>query len=141
MTSSNRSARSSSASTCRPTCRPTARCEQPISRLLERRVQILDQVVVVFEPGREADQAFAYPEFGARLHRQPLMRGGGGMGDEAFGVAEVVGNQRKLQRVEKTERRRLAALDLKGDKGRSGAHLLLRQRGLRVIGAGWINQP
>src|SRR5260221_12040829 len=82
------------------------------SRFLQRRVQILDQVVAVFESGRESDQTFADPEFGARLRRQPLMRGGRRMGDEALGVAEIVGNPRNLQRVERAERGRLAALDL-----------------------------
>src|SRR5207247_1099 len=99
-TSSNRSARSGSASTCRPPCRPIGRCEfkrmgsgelrigigsiryslfatryQP-SRLLQRRGEILDQIVGMFEAGGETDEAFADAEFGARLRRQPLMRGG-----------------------------------------------------------------
>src|ERR1700676_1841485 len=88
-TSSDRSGRSSSASTCRPTGRPTGRCELMAgttivvrSRLLQRRVQILDQIVRMFEPGRESDKTFADPEFSARLGRQPLMRGGGRVGDE-----------------------------------------------------------
>ena len=76
------------------------------SRLLQRRLQILDQIVAVFEPDREPDKALADAEFGARFGRQPLMRGGGGMGDEALGVAEIVGDPRDLQRVERAERRR-----------------------------------
>src|SRR6202035_3335856 len=82
------------------------------SRLLQRRVQILDQVVAMFEPGGESDKTLADAEFGARLRRQPLMGGGRGMGDETLGVAEIVGNPRDFQRVEGAERRRLAALDL-----------------------------
>src|ERR1035437_2135992 len=82
------------------------------SRLLQRRQQILDQIVAVFEAGREPDKTLADPEFGARLWRQPLMRGGRRMGDEALGVAEIVGNPPQLQPVESAERRRLAALDL-----------------------------
>src|ERR1700744_6146700 len=111
------------------------------SRLLQRRLQILDQVVSVLQAGRESDKAFADPEFGARLRRQPLMRGGGGMGDEALGVAEIVRNPRQLQRVERAERRRLAALDLEADQRRAGAHLLLHQGRLRMIGPARINQP
>ena len=77
------------------------------SRLLQRRVQILDQIVGMFEPGGEADKTFADAEFGARLRRQPLMRRGRRMGDEALGVAEIVGDPRQLQRV---EQRNAAAL-------------------------------
>src|SRR5258707_14329257 len=122
-------------------------CNSPLairplaSRLLQRRLQILDQIVLMFKPGRESDKAFADPEFGARLRRQPLMRGGGGMGDEALGVAEIVGNPRYLQRVEAAERGRLAALDLEADQRRSAAHLLLDQGGLWMIGAAGIDQP
>ena len=71
-----------------------------MSRLLQRGVQILDQIVGVFEPGRESDKAFADAKFGARFRLQPLMRRGRGMGDEALGVAEIVGNPRDLQRIE-----------------------------------------
>src|SRR6202790_53579 len=187
MTSSNRSARSSSASTCRPTCRPIARCDSchcaaqsdeaiqlpsgmlldcfalssgarsrdPLarndvsgyvvrtrtSRLRQRGSQILDQIVAVFEAGRESDETLADPEFGSRLRRQPLVGGGGWMGDEALGVAEIVRNPRDLQRVETTERRRLAALDLEADQRRSRAHLLLHQGGLRMIRSPGVNQP
>src|SRR6266446_2467819 len=135
MTSSDRSARSSSASTCRPMCRLIGRCEASCpgrgaafftllrragthwsfkgwvpdqqlttprvrrvaqhpghtnSRLLQRLLQILDQIVAVLEAGRESDKTFADAELGSRLRRQPLMRGGGRMGDEALGVAEIV---------------------------------------------------
>src|SRR5438046_9404959 len=82
------------------------------SRLVQRLLQILDQIVTMFEAGRESDKTFADAEFGSSLRRQPLMRGGGGMGDEALGVAEIVRNPRDLQRVEATERRRLAACEL-----------------------------
>ena len=68
--------------------------------------KILDQIVGMLEPGREADEAFADAEFGARLRRQPLMRRGRRMGDEALGVAEIVGDARDLQRVEAAERGR-----------------------------------
>src|ERR1700682_4752500 len=106
-----------------------------ISRRLQRGLQILDQIVAVLEAGGEPDKTLADAEFGAAFRRQPLMGGGRRMGDKALGVAEIVRNPRQLQRVETTERRRLAALDLEADQRRSRAHLLLHQGGLWVIGA------
>ena len=76
------------------------------SRLLQRALQILDQIVAMLEPGGESDKAFADAELGARLRRQPLMRSGRRMGNEALGVAEIVGDPRQLQSVEAAERRR-----------------------------------
>src|SRR5437879_6562598 len=90
------------------------------SRPLQCRLQILDQIVAMLQPRRESDKTLADAEFGARLQSQPLMGRGRRMGDEAFGVAEVVGNPRKLQRVQTTERPRLAALDLESDERRAG---------------------
>ena len=83
------------------------------SRLLQRRRKILDQIVALLEPGREADKALADAEFGARLRRQPLMRRRRRMGDEALGVAEIVGDPRDLQRVEAAERAALPPLTSK----------------------------
>src|SRR6478735_11568611 len=91
------------------------------SRLLQRLLQVLDQIVAVLEARRESDKAFADAEFGPGLRCKALMRGGGRMGDQALGVAEIVRDTRDLHRVETTERRRLAALDLEADQRRSGA--------------------
>ena len=66
--------------------------------LLQRRLQILDQIVGMFEAGGVADEAVADPELGACFRRKPLMRRGRRMGDEALGVAEIVGDARELQR-------------------------------------------
>ena len=44
----------------------------------------------MLEAGGEPHKALADAEFGARFRRQPLMRRGRGMGDEALGVAEIV---------------------------------------------------
>ena len=74
----------------------------------------------MLEPGREANETFADAEFGARLRRQPLMRRGRRMGDEALGVAKIVRDPRDLQAVEAAERTGLAALDLETDQGRAG---------------------
>src|SRR5437879_8287623 len=110
-TSSSRSVRLGSASTCRRMCRPTGRCEASgCSRPLQRRMQVLDQIVGMLEAGREANETFADAELGARFRREPLMRCGGGMGDKALGVAEIVRDPRNLQPIEKTERAGLAAL-------------------------------
>src|ERR1700726_172313 len=117
------------------------RYSPPTSRPLQRLLQILDQIVAMFEAGGEPDKSFADAEFGARIRRQPLVRGGGRMGDEALGVAEIVGNPRDFERIETPERTRLAALDLESDQRRSGAHLLFHQCGLRMIGAAGIDQP
>src|SRR5262245_42547447 len=95
----------------------------------------------MLQSGREAHEALADAELGAGFRLEALMRGGGGMGDEALGVAEIVGYPRQLQRIEEAERGRLAALDLEANQGRAGAHLLLDQRRLRVIGATGIDQP
>src|SRR5450432_736800 len=111
------------------------------SSFLQRRGEILDQVVGMFEAGGETDEALADAEFGAGLGRQPLMRGGRGMRDEALGVAEIVRDQRQLKGVEAAERRRLAALDLEADQRRAGAHLLLHHRRLRMILATGIQEP
>ena len=46
------------------------------SRRLQRGLQILDQIVAMFEAGREPDKAFADAEFGSRLRGQALMRRG-----------------------------------------------------------------
>src|ERR1700756_4179577 len=94
------------------------------SHLLQRLIEILDQIVGMLEPGGEADEAVADAEFGARLRLQPLMGGGRRMGDEALGIAEIVGDARELERIEAAERARLAALDLEADQRRAAAHLL-----------------
>src|SRR4029078_10091132 len=101
---------------------------RPLSRLLQRLRQILDQIVCMLESRREANETVADAEFGARVRLEPLMRGGRGMRDKAFGVAEIVGDPRKLQRVEASERAGLAALHLEGDQRRAAAHLLPDER-------------
>src|SRR5947207_15224488 len=97
----------------------------PRSRLRQRVLKVLDQIVDMLQPRGVADKTFADAEFGARIRRQALMRRGRGMGDEALGVAEIVRDPRQFQRVEAAERSRLAALHLKADQRRARAHLLL----------------
>jgi len=55
----------------------------------------------MLEPGGEADKTLADAELGARLWREPLVRRGRRMGDETLGVAEIVGDPRDLQPVER----------------------------------------
>src|SRR4051795_7493886 len=74
-------------------------------RLLQRRGQILDQVVRVLKPRREADEALADAERGAVLRLEALMRRRCRMRDEALGVAEVVRDLGELELVEHAERR------------------------------------
>src|SRR5260370_18939422 len=92
-----------------PVAWPGRRRSVADSRLLQCCLQILDQIVAVLEAGREPDKAFADPEFGARLRRQPLMGGSPRMGDEAFGIAEIVRNPAKLHPLKTAEPRRLSA--------------------------------
>jgi hypothetical protein len=54
---------------------------------LQRVQQILDQVVGVLEAAGEPHHSVADAERGARLRRQPLVRGGRRVGDQPFGVA------------------------------------------------------
>ena len=105
------------------------------SRLLQRRQQILDQVVGMLEAGRKPDQPVADAKLGALLRRQPLMRRRRRMRDQAFGVAEIVGDADQLQRVEKAERAFLAAFDFERAQRRAGPHLLCDDVGLRMVRA------
>ena len=66
----------------------------------------------LLEPDRQTQQPVADADARARLRRQPLMRRRRRMGDEALGVAEVVGDLDDLQRVGEAEGRGLAALDV-----------------------------
>src|SRR5215831_3132763 len=85
------------------------------SRFLQRRRQVGRNIVRVFEPDREPHQAVADAKLGTCLRRQALMRRGGWMGDEAFGVAKIVGNAQEIQSVEESECARFAAGHLEGD--------------------------
>ena len=60
------------------------------------------------------------------------VRGGGRVGDQRLGIAEVVGDVDDLQLVEHLERPVLAAVELEGDDGAAAAHLPLGQVMLRM---------
>ena len=57
-----------------------------------------------FEPDRQAHQPVADAELGALLGLEPLVRRRRRMGDQALGVAEIVGDAHELERILKAER-------------------------------------
>ena len=59
---------------------------------IQRRLQILPEVLDVLEPDRKPEQALRDPLLEPRLLGEPLVRRGRGMGDQALGVAEIVGD-------------------------------------------------
>src|ERR1700756_3556639 len=73
-------------------------------RPLQRRRQILDQIIGMLESRGEADKTLADAERGAIFRLQALLRRGGRVCHEALGVAEIVGNLGKLELVEHAER-------------------------------------
>src|SRR5947208_7160141 len=97
-------------------------------------VEVLDEVVGVFEPGGEAHQTVADAEFGAGCGREPLVRGSGGVRDQALGVAEIVAYLGELARILEAECGRLAAFDIVGDQRRTRPQLAVCYCGLPVRG-------
>src|SRR6202007_2252955 len=91
--------------------------------LTQRPLDVIEQVGLRFEPGREAHQRVANAELGPRLGLKTRMRRRRRMGDEALRVAEVVRNVDEPQRVEKTEAARLVAGDVKRDEATALRHL------------------
>src|SRR5688500_20141953 len=61
------------------------------------------------------------------------MRGGRGMGHERLRVAEIIGDEDQLQRVEEAEGGVLAAFQIDADDRAARRHLLLRQLDLREV--------
>src|SRR6185436_12461723 len=103
-------------------------------RLVEIGLKILD----ILKPDGEADAAIDNADLGALLRRQPLMRGGRRVRDEALGVAEIVGDLEDLERVHETEGVTLPTLHLESDHGTAASHLPLGELSLRMIVAPWI---
>ena len=75
------------------------------------------------------------------LRPEALMRGRRRMGDQALGVAEIVGDTHELERILEAECGVLAAVDLEGDERRAAAHLLGDDRRLRMVRPAGIDQP
>ena len=57
----------------------------------------------MLESGRKPDQPVANSELGTLFRRQPLMRCGRRMRDQAFRVTEIIGDADEAERVEKAE--------------------------------------
>src|SRR5215510_15828932 len=106
----------------------------------ERGNEVFDDVIGMFQPAREPHQTVADAELRAGGGCEALVRRGRRMRDQALGVAEIVADFDELERILKTERAGLAAGHLECDQSRTRPHLLLRERGLRMIGAAWIKQ-
>ena len=68
-----------------------------LSARAKRLVEIGHQVAHILKPDREPHAVVEDAKLGARLRREPLMRGGGGMGDQALGVAEIVADLEDLR--------------------------------------------
>src|SRR3546814_21178322 len=83
----------------------------------------LDDVGGVLEADRKAQQAVADAECGAILRLQTLVRRRRRMGDEALGVAEIVGDVDKAKRVHHATRARLSAGHLEGPTRAAALHL------------------
>ena len=79
-------------------------------RPLQRLADVRDQIVGVFEADRHPQRSRPDAEFGARIVGKVLVRGRRRMGDQALGVAEIVGDLHDVQRVLEAEGRLLAPL-------------------------------
>src|SRR5215467_6939732 len=100
---------------CRPPSGLTS-FPKAVSDIIQRPYQVLDQVVGMLEAGRKPDQSIVDSKLRAVLRREPLMRCGGWMRDQTFGVAKVVGDADQLEGIEKTKGAFLSAPDLKRAK-------------------------
>ena len=80
-------------------------------------VQVFLYVFGVLQSHRQAHLAVGDAHAGAFFRLQALVRRGGGMGDQALGVAQVVGNVDQLQGVEEAEGALAPAFDVEGDQG------------------------
>src|ERR1700686_3431489 len=69
------------------------------SRRLERLIEIGDEVGRILEPYRKAHQPVADAEYLPVFRLQPMVRGGGGVRDQALAVAEIVGDLDQPDRV------------------------------------------
>src|SRR5690606_32971680 len=102
-------------------------------------VDIPDQVVRVFDPCRKPQCAAENSGGGAAFITQVLVRCRGRMGDQALGIAQIVGNLDDLQSIAEIERRLLAAFDVKTDQRGTAGHLPCNDIRLRMILAPRVN--
>ncbi len=93
----------------------------------------------MLQPHGKANRPRRDPQLRLRLVREPLMRGGRRMRDEAFRIAEVVRDFDNAQRIHEAEGRRLVRAKVEGDEGTARRHLLFRYGALRMVGASGIH--
>ena len=77
----------------------------------------------MLQPHRDSHQTIGDPQITALRFRKPLVRGCGGMCHDRLGIAQIVGNDTHLDRIEEPERRRFAPFQIKRQHGAALAHL------------------
>ena len=96
-------------------------------RLAQRTVQIGDDVLDTLQAYRDPHHAVAQTDGGPALRTHRAVGGGGRVGDQRLGIAEVVGDVDQGQLVENLEGPLFAAalrcLKLEGDDGATAGHL------------------
>ena len=124
----------------------TLRCapSHPLHAFSSASAKSLIGFVHMLEPGREADKPFGDANLARASGVQDasnVRRGRRMGGGTSWHRQDCSRCARSAARCEAAERGRLAALHLEADQGRAGAHLLLHQCCLRMIGAAGIDQP
>src|SRR5947209_17675655 len=82
-----------------PQCRTSRPATSPLAERGEPALQILDKVFDILDADRQTQHSLAYAYGGTLLGRQALMRRRCRMRDQAFGVAEIVGNVDDFEHV------------------------------------------
>src|SRR6185503_14194929 len=88
------------------------RWRSPSPQRRQRVFEIVGEVLPVLQPYRQPQQTLRYAELLAGVFAEALMGGGGGVGDQALRIAEIVGDADDLQRVGDLECTGLPAIDL-----------------------------
>src|SRR5947209_18675017 len=109
-----------------PQCRTSRPATSPLAERGEPTLQILDKIFDILDADRQTQHAVAYAYGGELLGRQALMRRRRRMGDQAFGVTEIVGNVDDLERIGEAEGFRLAAGDIERHQRTAAGHLPAR---------------
>ena len=86
-------------------------------------------------PTGQPDRSIGDAEFGTIFRLQALMRRRRRMRHDALGIAEVVADLRKPERVQELERGGFAARNIERDHGRTTTHLFLDDGCMRMIRA------
>ena len=107
----------------------------------QRRIHIRGKVGRVLEPDREPDEILAHADFGTGSGAHIAVGGRRGMGGEASGITEIIGNVDDPQRIEKRKGRRLAAFHAEGDEVGKAAHLGPRDGMAGMVGSAGIEDP